>query len=214
MARAKLWSRRDQVKAFPGPNLTKWGSFMKYFIASDIHGSSYWCRKTLEAYEKSGAERLIILGDILYHGPRNDLPKDYAPKEVIEMLNPLKNKIWAVRGNCEAEVDQMVLKFPVLADYAILVLNGHTIFATHGHVFNEVNLPPLSDGDVLLHGHTHLINAEKMEKDGVTFYHLNPGSTSIPKGGNPNSYAIIDGDVFSIYDFEGNMLKSIDLLKD
>ena len=187
---------------------------MKYFIASDIHGSSYWCKKTLEAYEKSGAERLIILGDILYHGPRNDLPKDYAPKEVIEMLNPLKNKIWAVRGNCEAEVDQMVLKFPVLADYAILVLNGHTIFATHGHVFNEVNLPPLSDGDVLLHGHTHLINAEKMEKDGVIFYHLNPGSTSIPKGGNPNSHAIIDGDVFSIYDFEGNMLKSIDLLND
>ena len=187
---------------------------MKYFIASDIHGSAYWCRKTLEAYEKSGAERLIILGDILYHGPRNDLPRDYAPKEVIEMLNPLNNKIWAVRGNCEAEVDQMVLKFPVLADYAILVLNDHTIFATHGHVFNEVNLPPLSDGDVLLHGHTHLINAEKMEKDGISFYHLNPGSTSIPKGGNPNSYAIMDGDVFSIYDFEGNVLKSINLLRD
>ncbi len=185
---------------------------MKYFIASDIHGSSYWCQKTLEAYQSSGAERIILLGDILYHGPRNDLPRDYAPKEVIAMLNPLKIRIWAVRGNCEAEVDQMVLEFPVLADYAVLVLNGHTIFTTHGHIFNEDKLPPLMDGDVLLHGHTHLLKAEKLERDGISFYHLNPGSTSIPKGGNPNTYAILDGDVFTVYDFDGNIVKSIELV--
>ena len=140
---------------------------MKYFIASDIHGSAYWCGKMLEKFYDSGAEKLILLGDILYHGPRNDLPRDYAPKKVIEMLNPLKDRIYAVRGNCEAEVDQMVLDFPVLADYALLVLNGHTIFATHGHLFNEDKLPPISNGEALLHGHTHLLKAEKLERDGV-----------------------------------------------
>lgn len=184
---------------------------MKYFIASDIHGSSYWCKKTLEAFSESGAQRLILLGDILYHGPRNDLPKDYAPKEVIAMLNPLKDRIWAVRGNCEAEVDQMVLDFPVMADYAVLVLNGHTIYATHGHVFNEEKLPPLMKGDALLHGHTHLLKAEMLEKDGISFFHLNPGSTSIPKGGNPNTYAVLDGSEFTVYDFDGNAVKSITL---
>lgn len=183
----------------------------KYFIASDIHGSSYWCRKTLEEFQKSEAERLILLGDILYHGPRNDLPRDYAPKEVIAMLNPLKNKIYAVRGNCEAEVDQMVLDFPVMADYALLCLNGHTIYATHGHIYNEEHLPPLSPGDVLLHGHTHLLKAEQLTVDNTTFYHLNPGSTSIPKGGNPNTYAILDGDTFTISDFDGNTVEEITL---
>ncbi len=184
---------------------------MKYFIASDIHGSAYWCRKMLERFEESGAERLILLGDILYHGPRNDLPKDYAPKEVIAMLNPLKDRIYAVRGNCEAEVDQMVLSFPVMADYALLALNGHTIYATHGHIYNEEKLPPISAGDVLLHGHTHLLKAEKLEKDGISFYHLNPGSTSIPKGGNPNTYAVLDGDDYRILDFDGNVVAAIKL---
>ena len=186
---------------------------MKYFIASDIHGSAYYCREVIEKFQKSGAERLILLGDLLYHGPRNDLPKEYAPKEVTAMLNALKTKIWAVRGNCEAEVDQMVLEFPVMADYAILVLNGHTIFATHGHLFNEEVLPPISDGDVILHGHTHLLKAEKLEKDGIHFYHLNPGSTSLPKGGNPNTYAMLDGDVFTIYDFDDQVVTSIELGK-
>lgn len=186
---------------------------MKYFIASDIHGSAYYCREVIEKFEKSGADRLILLGDLLYHGPRNDLPKEYAPKEVTAMLNALKTKIWAVRGNCEAEVDQMVLDFPVMADYAILVLNGHTIFATHGHLFNEEVLPPIGDGDVILHGHTHLLKAEKLEKDGIHFYHLNPGSTSLPKGGNPNTYAMLDGDVFTIYDFDDQVVTSIELGK-
>lgn len=184
---------------------------MKYLIASDIHGSAYWCRKMLEKFQESRAEKLILLGDILYHGPRNDLPRDYAPKQVIEMLNPLRNRIYAVRGNCEAEVDQMVLAFPVMADYALLSLNGHTIYATHGHLFNEETLPPLSSGEALLHGHTHLLRAERLERDGLPFLCLNPGSVSLPKGGNPNSYAILEGDLYQVFDFDGNLLAEIGL---
>ena len=180
---------------------------MKLMIASDIHGSAYWCKKMLEAFEQSGAEKLILLGDILYHGPRNDLPKEYAPKQVIPMLNAMKDKIYAVRGNCEAEVDQMVLQFPVMADYCILNLEGRTFYATHGHVYNENNLPPLQEGDILIHGHTHVLRAEL--RKGYTL--LNPGSVSIPKEGNPPTYAIYEDGVFSIKDFEGNIVKSITL---
>lgn len=180
---------------------------MKYMFASDIHGSAYYCRKLLEKYQESGAERLILLGDLLYHGPRNDLPKEYAPKEVIAMLNEHKHEIYTVRGNCEAEVDQMVLEFPVLADYAVLVLNGLTFFATHGHVYNQDHLPPLKAGDILVHGHTHLLKAEAFGD----YFILNPGSTSIPKGGNPATYALLDEQVFTIYDFDGNIVKQIAL---
>lgn len=178
---------------------------MKYMFASDIHGSAYYCRRLLEEYQKSGAERLILLGDLLYHGPRNDLPKEYAPKEVIAMLNGMKDEIYTVRGNCEAEVDQMVLEFPVLADYAVLVLNGLTFFATHGHVFNQEHMPPLKKGDILVHGHTHLLKAEQFGDN----YILNPGSTSIPKGGNPATYAVLDDKTFCILDFDGNVVKEI-----
>lgn len=178
---------------------------MKYMFASDIHGSAYYCRRLLEEYQKSGAERLILLGDLLYHGPRNDLPKEYAPKEVIAMLNGMKDEIYTVRGNCEAEVDQMVLEFPVLADYAVFVLNGLTFFATHGHVFNQEHMPPLKKGDILVHGHTHLLKAEQFGDN----YILNPGSTSIPKGGNPATYAVLDDKTFCILDFDGNVVKEI-----
>lgn len=178
---------------------------MKYMFASDIHGSAYYCRRLLEEYQKSGAERLILLGDLLYHGPRNDLPKEYAPKEVIAMLNGMKDEIYTVRGNCEAEVDQMVLEFPVLAEYAVLVLNGLTFFATHGHVFNQDHMPPLKKGDILVHGHTHLLKAEQFGDN----YILNPGSTSIPKGGNPATYAVLDDKMFCILDFDGNVVKEI-----
>lgn len=119
---------------------------MKILFASDIHGSAYYCRRLLDIYKETKASRMVILGDILYHGPRNDLPKEYAPKEVIAMLNPLKDQIYAVRGNCDTEVDQMVLQFPILADYALLVLDGKTFYATHGHVFNQDHLPPMQDG--------------------------------------------------------------------
>ena len=129
---------------------------MKLMFASDIHGSAYYCEKMLECYRREKAERLWILGDILYHGPRNDLPKEYAPKKVIAMLNDIKEEICAVRGNCDTEVDQMVLEFPILADYSLLAADGLRLYATHGHVYNEQNMPPLMAGDILIHGHTHI----------------------------------------------------------
>lgn len=182
---------------------------MKLMFASDIHGSAYYCRKMLEAYKKEQADRLVILGDILYHGPRNDLPKEYAPKEVIAMLNSYKREIYAVRGNCEAEVDQMVLEFPVMADYAVLLADGQAIYATHGHTYNEKNLPPLMEGDVLIHGHTHVLKAEKREG----YILLNPGSVSIPKEGNPPTYAVLEDGIFTIKDFEERTIKTLDIKK-
>ena len=150
---------------------------MKLMIASDIHGSAYYCRKLLEAYDREKAGRMVILGDILYHGPRNDLPKEYAPKEVIAMLNPRKKDLLCVRGNCDTEVDQMVLEFPILADYGFLYEKERMIFLTHGHVFNEKNLPMLGKGDILLHGHTHVPVCREHED----YIYMNPGSVSIPK---------------------------------
>ncbi len=178
---------------------------MKYMFASDIHGSAWYCRKLLEEYGRSGADRLILLGDLLYHGPRNDLPKEYAPKEVIALLNGMKNEIYAVRGNCEAEVDQMVLEFPIMADYGVLVLNGLTFYATHGHIYHPDHLPPMKKGDILVYGHTHLLRAEIFED----YYVVNPGSVSIPKGGNPATYGILDGKTFKIQDFEGAVVKEL-----
>ena len=146
---------------------------------------------------------MVLLGDVLYHGPRNDLPREYAPKEVIRMLNERSNEIYAVRGNCEAEVDQMVLDFPVLADYMLLFEGEKVIYATHGHIWNEEHLPPMKSGDVLLHGHTHVLRAEK--KNGILI--LNPGSAAIPKEGNPPTYAVLENGVFLIKDFEGNVVR-------
>lgn len=180
---------------------------MKLMFASDIHGSAYYCRKMLEAYQAEEAGRLILLGDILYHGPRNDLPKEYAPKEVIAMLNPMKNDICAVRGNCEAEVDQMVLDFPVMADYALILYGERNLYATHGHIYNENNLPPLKNGDILIHGHTHVLKAEKRED----YTLLNPGSVSIPKEENPPSYAILEDGLFTIKGFDGTIIKELQL---
>ena len=129
---------------------------MKLLIASDIHGAADCCRSLLDAWDREGADRLLLLGDILYHGPRNDLPPAYAPKQVLALLNARRDRIFCVRGNCEAEVDQMMLDFPVLADYAVVLWENRLIYATHGHVFNETKLPPISKGDILLCGHTHI----------------------------------------------------------
>lgn len=180
---------------------------MKYLFASDIHGSAYYCRKLLDAFREEQAEHLVLLGDLLYHGPRNDLPREYAPKEVIALLNEHKNKIYAVRGNCEAEVDQMVLEFPVMADYCILSVDGRTFYATHGHIYNQDNLPPLQEGDILIHGHTHVLKAQQM--DGYIL--LNPGSVSIPKEGNPATYAVLENSIFTIKDFDGNTVREMRL---
>lgn len=174
---------------------------MKLMIASDIHGSAYYCKKLLEAYKFEQADKLLLLGDILYHGPRNDLPRDYNPKEVIAMLNPMKQELLCVRGNCDTEVDQMVLDFPILADYCFIELDGHTIFATHGHVHNPKNLPMLKEGDILLNGHTHI----PANQDMGTYTYINPGSVSIPKEGSAHGYMVYDGK-FAWKDLDGNIL--------
>lgn len=173
---------------------------MKIMVASDIHGSAYYCQKMTEAYKNSGAQKLLLLGDILYHGPRNDLSKEYAPKKVIEMLNNISDEILCVRGNCDSEVDQMVLKFNIMAEYAIIYDGERMIFATHGHKFNKDNLPSLKKGDILLHGHTHIPVNESI--DGITV--MNPGSVSIPKENSWHGYMIIENGTYTWYDFDGN----------
>ena len=172
---------------------------MKWMIASDLHGSAYYCRKMLEAFEREGADRLFLLGDLLYHGPRNDLPREYAPKEVIPLLNGKREKLLCVRGNCDAEVDQMVLEFPVLADYAVLPVGQRLIYATHGHIYHVKNLPPLAPGDVLLHGHTHV---PAWTEFGQGNLYLNPGSVSIPKENSPHSYMILEGNTMQWKELE------------
>ena len=172
---------------------------MKWMIASDLHGSAYYCRKMLDAFEREGADRLLMLGDLLYHGPRNNLPRDYAPKEVIPLLNSLKEKLCCVRGNCDAEVDQMVLEFPVLADYCILPVGEALMYVTHGHIYHTKTPPPLAPGDILLHGHTHV---PAWEKFGQKNLYLNPGSLSIPKENSPHSYMTLEEGVFQWKDVE------------
>jgi putative phosphoesterase len=172
-------------------------------ICSDIHGDAISAKKIVDAFESHKAERLVILGDILYHGPRNDLPAGYAPKKVIEILNPYSDKILAVRGNCDAEVDQMVLSFPILADYAFIERDGLRFFATHGHVHNIEKCPPLMKGDVLLHGHTHVQTCTPFGNEN---FYINPGSISLPKEGNPKTYMVYENRSFTLKDFGGNTL--------
>ena len=179
---------------------------MKYLIASDIHGSAYYCKELLKAFETEKADKLVLLGDILYHGPRNDLPVEYAPKQVIAMLNEMKDELLCVRGNCEAEVDQMVLEFPVLADYCILYEAGHMIYGTHGHVHNEKNVPPLKKGDILLHGHTHVPACTEHE----TYTYINPGSVSIPKENSAHGYLMMENGTFTWKNLEGEIYKTYD----
>lgn len=168
---------------------------MKYLIASDIHGSAYWCGRLMERVEAERPDKILILGDVLYHGPRNALPRDYDPKGVIAMLNPLAPAIVAVRGNCEAEVDQMVLDFPCMADYAEIVdPGGRTLWLTHGHLWNPGNLPPLQPGSAFLYGHTHVKVLEEVE-GGVTVF--NPGSMSIPKDGS-HSFGVYENGRFRL----------------
>ncbi len=167
---------------------------MKLLIASDIHGDIVAARAVADALAASGADRLILLGDLLYHGPRNDLPAAYAPKEVITLLNSLADKILCVRGNCDTEVDQMVLDFPVLADYALIECDGVRMFLTHGHKFGLDNPPPLSPREVLLSGHTHVVKAESFGNGNL---YLNPGSPSIPKEGTPRGYIIYENRTFT-----------------
>ena len=171
----------------------------RFMIASDLHGDAICTELLLKRYAASGAERLILLGDLLYHGPRNDLPSGYAPKKCIELLNGVKDQLLSVRGNCDTEVDQMVLSFPILADYAFISADGLSVFATHGHNFNLQKLPPLKKGDILLHGHTHVPATVSFGDENL---YINPGSTSIPKENSPKSYVIYENRCFSFRDLE------------
>lgn len=182
---------------------------MKLLFASDLHGSAHWARKLEALCARENPERVILLGDLLYHGPRNDLPEGYAPKEVIPILNGMKSKLLAVRGNCDAEVDQMVLEFPMMADYAALFLEGRMVFVTHGHVHNEEHLPLLGEGDVLIHGHTHVRVAANRGR----YFFLNPGSLALPKGDGVHSYMTYEDGVFTTKDAHGTVLETLSIRK-
>ena len=176
---------------------------MKLLICSDIHGDLDTAKAIFAAYEREGAERILALGDLLYHGPRNNLPDSYAPRGVIELLNAHKDVILAVRGNCDTEVDQMVLNFPILADYNYLSVDGLSVFATHGHKYNTQTPPPLREGEILLHGHTHIPAC--IEFGNKNFY-INPGSAAIPKENNPRTYMVYENRTFTLKDLSGNVI--------
>ncbi len=175
---------------------------MKLLFASDIHGSEYWCKKLEERWLAEGADKLVLLGDLLYHGPRNDLPNGYAPKAVIEILNKYSSSIIAVRGNCDAEVDQMVLEFPIMADYTVIYADGTPIFCTHGHLYDKNSPPPISEGAVLVNGHTHLYE----NTDTGAFRYINTGSVSLPKENRINTYVVYENGIFTIKDLDGNII--------
>ena len=179
---------------------------MKILFASDLHGSAYYTKKVLNEAKLRAVDQIVLLGDLMYHGPRNELPNDYNPKEVAELLNQFKDKIIAVRGNCDSEVDQMLLEFPMLSDYTILYLDGIRFFVTHGHLYNENKWPNIHSGDVLIYGHFH-VPITKV-KEGI--FILNPNSVSLPKEGR-NSFGFYEDRKFSIIDFEDRVVQTIDL---
>ena len=171
---------------------------MKIMFASDIHGSAYYTRLVKERFIEEKADKLVLLGDLLYHGPRNDLPRDYAPKQVIDILNSLSEDILCVRGNCDSEVDQMVLNFPIMAEYMVMYLDGKELYITHGHKFNLNNLPSIKKGTYLMNGHTHVSANEEI--NGIIY--LNPGSVSIPKENTGHSYMIYEKGEFTLKNIE------------
>lgn len=180
---------------------------MKLFFISDIHGSIHFLEKAISRFKEENASHIVILGDELYHGPRNPLPEGYSPKEVAALLNSYSSRIIAVRGNCDCEVDEMVLSFPLASTYSFILYNGKRLFLTHGHVYNEQNLPPLCDGDVFFYGHTHIPVAKK--QGGITI--INPGSISLPKENNPHTYGVLEGDIFTIKCLDGKAFKQIQI---
>ena len=178
---------------------------MRILFITDIHGSSYFAKKALEAFEKEDADYIALLGDELYHGPRNPLPREYKPMEVAELLNKYADKIIAVKGNCDSEVDQMMFNFPIMSSHSTILYNGRRLFLTHGHIYNENKLPELNAGDVLVYGHTHVNKIEN--KRGI--FIINLASVALPKDNNPNCYAVLSGDVFKIKDIDGNTVNEI-----
>lgn len=182
---------------------------MKIMFASDIHGDFERAKRVFEIYERENAQKLILLGDLLYFGPRNTLTERYDPQGVIKLLNENKEKLLCVRGNCDAEVDQMVLDFPIMAEYAYLCIDNHTMLLTHGHKINTENAQCVKKGEILIHGHTHV---PRIESFGEGKIYINPGSTTYPKENNPPSYMIYENGVFEIKSLEnGEVLKGLNL---
>ena len=176
---------------------------MKLLIISDIHGSSCYANKILEINEREKPDKIVLLGDLYYHGPRNPLTEEYNPMEVAKVLNSLKDKILAVKGNCDADVDQMISEFP-LQETIELEVNGHNIFFSHGDKYNMDNLPPLGVNiDIMFYGHFHINFIE--EKNGIIF--VNPGSISLPKQNTEHGYAILDENEIILKDVEGNVIE-------
>lgn len=163
---------------------------MKFVIASDIHGSAKWCREVMHVIDEEAPDKVILLGDLLYHGPRNPLPDEYAPAEVAEMLNSIADRVIAVRGNCDAEVDQMMLDFPCMADYAIVLDGTRQLYCTHGHLWDPESLPSLASGTAFLYGHFHV----KKNEDAGAIHLFNPGSAAIPKDGSHTVGLYVDGE--------------------
>ena len=178
---------------------------MKLFFISDIHGSYFYFKKAIERFNEEKADYLVILGDILYHGARNPLPKEYDPKGVIELINDYSDRIIAVRGNCDSEVDEMVLDFPIMSTYSNIIYNDRRIFLTHGHIYNEDNMPSLRDGDLFIYGHFHVPRLDKK----CNKYLINPGSITLPKENNPHTYGVLEKDRFMVKDLGGNTFKEI-----
>lgn len=166
----------------------------KLMFASDIHGSAFWCEKLVNAFKKENATKLVLLGDLLYHGPRNPFPDGYAPMKVVELLSGIQEKLVCVRGNCDSEVDQMVLPFPMMADYAFLTVGSQKFYVTHGHLHGETNPPPLEKGEVLFNGHTHFPTCSELNGGGR---YANCGSVALPKDGTPHSYVIYENGVLT-----------------
>ncbi len=162
---------------------------MKYLIASDIHGSAYYCRLLKERFEEEQAQKLILLGDLLYHGARNPLPRDYSTLGCAEILNSMKEEILCIKGNCDSQVDTLVLEFPVEANFALLPVGTRTAVLAHGHLLPAV----LKKGDLLINGHFHVPACEEREN----YTYLNCGSVSIPKENSPHSYLVLEDGLFT-----------------
>ena len=176
---------------------------MKIFIASDLHGSAEYCRQLVEAFNKENADKLLLLGDILYHGPRNGLPEKYSPKEVLGILETIKDKIICVGGNCDAEIDKELLPFPVISDLGAIFVDGLNVYFAHGHKVE----PKLSNGDIYITGHTHIPLNETHEGH----YHLNPGSLSLPKEGSRHGYIVYENKKFTFKDLNGDVFDELEI---
>ncbi len=175
---------------------------MKFLIFSDLHGSLAAARRIAALAAQERPDAILLLGDILYHGPRNPFPAEYNPPAAADVLTPLKERILAVKGNCDSAVDEAVLPFPLASDMALVFAAGRRICMVHGHTLGPANLPPLSEGDMLLSGHTHIPDAQ-VSAEGILL--CNPGSLALPKDNHPPTYGLLEKDAFSVLTDQGEV---------